>query len=853
MVKVFELIQIPAEVANKKPAEELLAAMAPLSSTGASIELLLYHGEAFDDQIHLYVILHDVHVETIKQVQTNLIKNGYKVGELTYEESERMYNHYIHHYPNHKYGLAKAEKMLNYNLCRYYWSTPLFPREEENHSNIITSLFSGLRQYADSYISITLFPTCCKNKEISLVHQLDSSLQQQFGAALTSKGHIGASPHQVYHHLLTRHQMFTFMLCVSSTEYHKSLSLTKQVASTIRAHTEEGNFRVIPLGKFKPSLEAADYPKELLLYIANDMIDPQLWKNGRPNPALLRLPFLVSATEVQSFFQLPVDDGYIRGIQIGGYCPSNELIPHVDINHSDRIKLGKTSLGKDISIPITDLSCHGTITGMPRSGKTTLCQNILYQSYQTQRPFLILEGEKHEYRSLISVIPQLQIFTPGGTLSTMRLNLFLPPEGIPMQSHKNMLWDCLRATVPMPEPIDAIVMECIPLAYAKFGWKSYSKTGDLDVTPFGLEEFIQVCRDFIKTHSEYEYKIKMNIDQATRLRLGMLLESASDIFATTSSISFQDLLTKPTLIELAEIRSQEIKNVLVCVLLTYLGATIKSGGGSAYGNLLLFDETHTFLSSPDQVSVNLVGSPNPGRYVTNLVTNLVAEVRGYDAGILISEQRPKCIGSEIMSLTDVNISFRCIEESQRTFICGTAPFDEKDKLHLARLDTGECYIYYHKLKVPQLIETENFKAIHHLQDHMSDDEVRQHFRQQNHRESNGKPYPQCTSYCPLSCGCNPKIRGDADYIALNLWLKAELKIHKLDDLFYYCDHIPEKYSDTFRKYTGEEKKVAVVCARLIFLRQMALKKNLTLPNKYVHTLLSTDSVVHKEEKYERLP
>lgn len=98
------------------------------------------------------------------------------------------------------------------------------------------------------------------------------------------------------------------------------------------------------------------------------------------------------------------------------------------------IELGKivvhsSPTAQDARVPLDALTKHCFITGMTGSGKTTSCFNLLLQLYRLGIPFLVIEPVKSEYRSLLTQIPSLQIFTVGDEdAAPFRLNIFEPPR-----------------------------------------------------------------------------------------------------------------------------------------------------------------------------------------------------------------------------------------------------------------------------------------------------------------------------------------------------------------------------------------------------------------------------------------
>lgn len=129
---------------------------------------------------------------------------------------------------------------------------------------------------------------------------------------------------------------------------------------------------------------------------------------------------------------------------------------------------------------------------------------------KAKNSFLAIEPTKTEYRALIEKIPDLQIFTPGNSkVSPFVINPFIPPEGITVEKYIPSLSSAFKATFSMPSPLDSAFQQAIQETYVKYGGKNYSTAQDMNVSLFGLHEFILVFKDVIKRQN-YSKEIKGN-------------------------------------------------------------------------------------------------------------------------------------------------------------------------------------------------------------------------------------------------------------------------------------------------------------------------------------------------------
>lgn len=305
-------------------------------------------------------------------------------------------------------------------------------------------------------------------------------------------------------------------------------------------------------------------------WILNDIIlnrnrNTNIWSTGLISNSFYRFPYIITADEAASFFRLPIGTDKINaGLNVNESTVSNKTYSKGIINAGD-IELGKlksSSLGDSIGLSLKDLAKHMLIVGTPGSGKTTFSVGLLDRLWKEHNiPFLVIEPAKNEYRALVQSIPELQVFTPGKNfISPFVFNPFVPPKNVKLETYKSTLKTAFAAGVSMSTPLDKIFEETINNCYSDFKW--------LDSYTIDNKGKIFNIADFIKCFQETFDAIGYTGDAKNIGRAGVVrLKSLVNLFDNYFSIPIEDILNKPTIIELAAIENSDQKALIIALIL----------------------------------------------------------------------------------------------------------------------------------------------------------------------------------------------------------------------------------------------------------------------------------------------
>ncbi|ECK1947545.1 ATP-binding protein [Campylobacter lari] len=354
---------------------------------------------------------------------------------------------------------------------------------------------------------------------------------------------------------------------------------------------------------------------------------------------------------------------------------------------------------KEVSINKFELDKHIFITGITGSGKTTTCQNILINS---NKPFLVIEPAKTEYRILKNIYDDLLIFTLGNdTLSPFRLNPFefFPHESI--TSRVDMIKASIEAAFDMEAAIPQIIESAIYECYKDKGWNiSTNKNEIYEESAFDegvysfptLQDLIEKIEDVVKTQG-FDERLKNDYIGSIKARLnGLLVGSKGFMLNTKRSIDFRKLLDKKVVFELEEIRNGNEKSLVMGFILTNFVEAIKANFKTSQNkhglkHILLIEEAHRLLSKYE------AGDSLNKKQGVEVFTDMLAEIRKYGECLMIADQIPNKLTPEVLKNTNTKIVHRIFAADDKKAIANTIALEDEQAEFLSKLDIGTAIVF----------------------------------------------------------------------------------------------------------------------------------------------------------------
>lgn len=411
-------------------------------------------------------------------------------------------------------------------------------------------------------------------------------------------------------------------------------------------------------------------------------------------------------SEVVPFFRFPVlFDGEVIEIP-------KETAP---VQVANGIYLGRDMHNYPVYFPIPDLPRHAFFTGMPGSGKTNTMLHLVTQLRKNKIPFLALEPAKKEYRSLLSHDNMQDVFLFSPHLQShfpLQMNPLAFPKGVRLSEHINALLEVFEGSFSLEGPTYKFLSSSIQRAYTNLGWDIEDTYDEACNFAFpSLQDVFNNLQAEIDT-SSYDAEIKGNVRAFLQVRLGGLMErDAGELFNThVSTLPPDEWLNVSAIVEL-EVLGEQAKNFFVLLVCHYILETLRAnpnGGLDSNGkklpvrHVIFIEEAHNIIAPSTQQSGS--ESVDPKVSATAYIVKMLAEVRALREAIIIADQLPTALASEVTKNTGLKLVHRLTAQDDRGQIGAAISASPLQLEQMASFSTGKALIYHEKTQKPFTVQ-----------------------------------------------------------------------------------------------------------------------------------------------------
>ena len=356
--------------------------------------------------------------------------------------------------------------------------------------------------------------------------------------------------------------------------------------------------------------------------------------------------------------------------------------------HINGLEIGKivdtgVILNNSYKIDIDSLVRHSLITGSTGSGKSYTCKTIINEVLNNDIPVLIIEPAKDEWvrwaidmNRLLPEENQIRIFMPGVSrfgdynLPPFSLNPFQPAawgdSTVDMQTHCEQITALLNNSLPTGDILPIIIDEAI-YTYLSSTIKNFD---DIEMNQLNkypkLDGVIEVANEILKKR-KYDPRVGENLRAAMETRFKYLTRGKrGNVLNQDSSTNYSALFDHTCVVNLSKIGNDKDLSLIMSILLLALQDYRKSQYSNCNSyrenanknklmHLTVVEEAHNVMRAPTVASEY---SGNPQQSTSELFSKMLSETRSVGEGLMIIDQVPTRLISDVIRNTNYKICHR---------------------------------------------------------------------------------------------------------------------------------------------------------------------------------------------------
>jgi hypothetical protein len=188
----------------------------------------------------------------------------------------------------------------------------------------------------------------------------------------------------------------------------------------------------------------------------------------------------------------------------------------------------------------------------------------------------------------------------------------------------------------------------------------------------------------------FDQRLKSDYEASLIARFNNLcVGSKGKMLNCRNSVKIEELLDKKVILELDDLKSPEDKSFIMGLIIARVSEAVKEKHKTEpdFKHITLIEEAHRLLEMPGP------GEGGPKKHAVGMFTDLLAEVRKYGESLVIVDQIPNKLASEVMKNTNIKIIHKLFAKDDREAVGDTIGLSKEQKEYLSSLRTGEAVIY----------------------------------------------------------------------------------------------------------------------------------------------------------------
>jgi DNA helicase HerA-like ATPase len=364
------------------------------------------------------------------------------------------------------------------------------------------------------------------------------------------------------------------------------------------------------------------------------------------------------------------------------------------------LELGEILDGQDrgvgsFRVPLATLNRHAFVTGATGSGKSQTVRHLLEQLSHARIPWLAIEPAKSEYAAMAGrVDDDVTVINPSAPDGVpLSINPLEPEPGYPVQAHIDMIRALFMAAFDAEEPFPQIMSLSLQRVYEATGWDVVTggAVPGSNVPPSvpTLEQLQQHAMDVIKEIG-YGREVQADVEGFISLRLRSLrVGSAGRFFEGGHPADIGGLLERNIVLAIEDVANDEDKAFLMGTLIIriteHLRMRARKEKSTDLRHVIVIEEAHRLLRDR--------GHGRASTHAVELLAGLLAEIRAYGEGIVVAEQIPTKLISDVVKNTALKVVHRLPAEDDRKLVGAAMNLSDEQSRHVVSLQPGSAAVF----------------------------------------------------------------------------------------------------------------------------------------------------------------
>lgn len=349
------------------------------------------------------------------------------------------------------------------------------------------------------------------------------------------------------------------------------------------------------------------------------------------------------------------------------------------------------------ALNVEDLTRHCFITGTTGSGKSNAIYGLLEKILELKKNvrFMVIEPVKGDYKTVFGHRPDVNVYGTNSDLTRLiRINPFRFRREVHVLEHINFLIEIFKVCWPMEAAMPSVLKQAVERAYMRSGWNLHTSRN------FYSEELFPNFRDVLESINEimddtdFSAENKGNYKGALCTRLQELTTGLNEEIFVSNDLSDEQLFAENVIIDLSRLGSDEIKSLLMGLLVIRLKEyrqSTRTKITEGLRHVTILEEAHNLLKrTSTEQSLN---SANMTGKAVEMISNSLAEMRSSGESFIIVDQSPSAVDLSAVRNTNTKIILSLPEATDREIVGRAVKLNDAQIGELANLPIGIAAVY----------------------------------------------------------------------------------------------------------------------------------------------------------------